>query len=259
MTIDPFTSPKQLLARARNQINEAITEIKTFLNSKPYSCIVALDADTGHDVYKIQWTGIIPTTVQPIIKDVTSNIRDALDHAVYASAVFIRSGAPTYTGFPFARDAAGVQGELAGPRLRDNPPEIRPLLASFEPHESGNKLLCGLNRIRNPNTHRFLVPVGQVAQASRTTIAKMQIDGDASGLTAGYSKWNPTTNEVEFMRIPQGAEFNYKVYVTFHIVFGNVDMLRNHEVGGALNAIASEVERIVFAIEAETYRIGPIP
>lgn len=243
-----------LVDRAREHIDEARSKINAFFERRPYALVVDVDRDTGQEVHKIRLTAKIPGSLIAIVKDATSNLRDALDHAVYASAVRLAGGGdPDNTGFPFARDAAGVAGELNGRRLRGNPPEIRPYLASLEPHETGNPILWALNRARNPNTHRILVPVGAASTGTSMRIIEIEASGPSM---IGMNKWLPATNEVEFMRLgSQGSKVEYEVQATFQVTFGEVDCLRGKEVLGALDAMASEVKRVVLGIKAETARI----
>lgn len=241
-----------LIERGRQHIDEADRQIKAFFNAKPYTGVVDIDHQTGQEVHKMKLTARLPGGIKTIVKDATANLRDALDHAVYSSAVALVGGDPSDTGFPFAKDAAGVAGELGGKRLRGNPAEIRPFLAAFEPHEAGNKLLWGLNRIRNPNTHRVIVPVGAASIASRIAMTGGEIKGPAS---IGYSKWIAAENAVEFMRVGIGSEVQYQVDVAMNVTFGNIDSMRDQEVIGTLNAIATEVERVVTDIKAETARL----
>ena len=251
-----FESPAALIERGREHIQQARAEVGGFFERKPYTRLVEFDPNTGQDVHKIRLAASIPGKVRTIVKDATANFRDALDHAVYASAVCLCGGDPDNTGFPFAKDAKGVLGELNGKRLSGNPPAIRPFLAGFEPHETGNPLLWGLNRIRNPNTHRMLVPVGAASAGTGLNVHQMSVRGPAR---IGYSRWDPTKNEVEYLRVGPGSVGQYDVQVSFFVAFGDVGTLAGKDVFSTLDAIASEVERIVLAIKAETERLALAP
>ncbi len=56
------------------------------------------------------------------------------DHAIYAAAITLSGGTPEKTGFPFANDAAHLQGELGTWKFADVPGELHPLLMSFKPY-----------------------------------------------------------------------------------------------------------------------------
>ncbi len=247
-----FASPKLLIGRARTHILDLNAAITAFFNTRPHSTAIYPDNDAKQTVYAIRLTAQLPESLTVIAKDAAGNLRDALDHAVYACACDLAGGEPKNTGFPFAKNAAGVRGELNGDRLRGNPPAIRPLLEGFCPHEGGNDLLWGLNSIRNPNTHRILVPVGQAITHQSLGIESATITGNSQ---IGYSRWNAAKNEVEYMRLGFGSNAKFNVQAAFTVSFEGVNALSGKPVIPVLNAIGSEVERVVLAIEAETNRL----
>lgn len=249
--IDRFESSKLQIERGREHIKDAETRINSFFSGKPYIRVVDEDVQTGEQAHKIRLTQKLPANIRGIVKDASSNLRDALDHAVYANAVALIGGDPSDTGFPFANDEAGVLGELNGRRLRGNPTEIRPLLAGFKPYPAGNALLCALNRVRNPNTHRAVVPVGTAAIGT-----SLQLNGTVKGpAQIGMNRWDASKNEVTYLIVGIGSDLQYNVTASFDIVFGEVDLVAGQPVIPTLSAIAGEVERVVLAIEAETERI----
>ncbi|RWN51902.1 hypothetical protein [Mesorhizobium sp.] len=251
VSIDHFESAKLQIERGREHIKDAETRIKAFFSREPYATVVDKDAQTGQQSHKIRLTEKLPPNVRGIVKDASSNLRDALDHAVYANAVALIGGDPSDTGFPFANDDAGVTGELNGRRLRGNPVEIRPLLASFKPYPAGNQLLCALNRVRNPNTHRVIVPIGAAAIGAEFKFGE-EIRGPVQ---IGINHWDASKNEVTYLIAGAGSKVQYEVKASFNVVFGEVDLVAGQPVIATLYAIASETERVILAIEAETARI----
>jgi hypothetical protein len=247
---EAFQSPRILINRGRHHIEEANTRAAAFFKGRPYTKVIDFDPDTNKDLHKIRLTSQIPSEISAIVRDAADNLRSALDHAMYSAAVCLVGGAPKDTGFPISKDANGVRGELRSKRLSGNPPEIVPLLTGFEPHETGNPLLWGLNQIRNSNTHRIIVPVGAASLAGQ--IAINYFFGDAE---FGHSRWDPAKNELEFMRTSHGSSYQYKVNVTFYAAFGNVEAVRGKDAMSLLRDIASEVERIISAVETETERL----
>lgn len=248
---DHFDSPKEVLDRARDHIQDLDARIKTFFERKPYTRVIDYDRETGQDVHKIRFTAAIPGKAAAVAKDAFSNLRDALDHAVYGSAAALRPGKrPGGTAFPFAYDAAGVHDKLNS-ELIDVPPEVRSLLESFRPHKTGNQLLWGLNQTRNTKTHRILVPLIAASVGSSLTLT-----GDIIGPSEiGYSRWDPAKNEVEYLRLGRGSKLKYEVNIALDVLFGDVEALGGKPAVATLNTLASEVESIILAIEAETTRI----
>jgi hypothetical protein len=250
-TLPEFESPKWQIERAREHIQQLDTEINAFFASKPCARVVEHDPNTGDQIYKVRLTAKLPGRLRVILKDATSNLRDALDHAVYAAAVSLGVADPEKTGFPFANDALHLQGELGTWKFSHVPQSIHPILMSFKPYPGGNDLLVGLNRIRNPNTHRVIVPVGFATQS-------LAITGGAGLLTGGqigYSRWHPATNEVEYMRLGAGSDFKHDVQITFDVAFGDVEFVRGKPVCPTLHEIMTEVNCIILGLEAETARI----
>jgi hypothetical protein len=68
--------------------------------------------------------------------------------------------------------------------------------------------------------------------------------------------WDHTKNEMIFGRVDPGGELHYDIKFTFYIAFGNVPTFQGHEVLAVLHHLASVVERILMATEAECRRIG---
>lgn len=250
--LDHFESPKSLVSHAREEITNLDARLAEFFGKHPYARIIDIDRDTGEKVHKFRLTAKLPGKVSNIVKDIAGNLRDALDHAVYGCAVSLYGGEPSDTGFPFAKDAAGVDGELKGKRLRGNPPEIRSFLAAFNPYPGGNDLLWGLNQIRNPNTHRIIVPVGTAVVSNSSEMRNLQ---GGTSLKFGYSHWDPAKNEVEFLRASPDWTFQYKVQIAFDVTFEGTLLLSGKPLVPTLIAIADEVERVCGFIEAETARI----
>ena len=248
---NPFSSPQRLIRRAKEHIDQAEGLIEAFFQARPYAPIVEVDRHTGQQVFKIKLNRLLPDDIDLMIKEAATHLRDALDHACFAAAVSLGNPSPTKTGFPFARNTEGVEGELRSGRLRDNPPELHSLLVGFNPHEGGNYLLWGLNSIRNPNTHRFIVPVGQ-AVTTTTQIFGGTIKG---GTSVGYSRWDAAKNEVEYMRVGAGSHVNPQVSATFSVVFEGTHALAGRPVIPILKAITNEVCRVGIAIEQDTARI----
>ena len=249
---DHFDSPKEVLSNARDHINDLHARINAFFERKPYAPVIDYDHDTGQDVHKIRLTAKLPGKAIAVAKDALSNLRDCLDHAVYASACTLKPGkAITRTAFPFAYDAAGVHDKL-NREFIDISPEIRTLLEGLCPHKTGNQLLWGLNAARNVKTHRVLVPLAAAAMGNTLSAAEMNIVG---GGQFGYSRWDAAKNEVEYLRVGRGSKVKNKVDMSFSVLFGDVEVFGGKDAVATLNAAAGEVQSILLAIEAETCRI----
>ncbi|MCA1393459.1 hypothetical protein I6F20_30965 [Bradyrhizobium sp. IC3123] len=247
-----FESPKDLVGHAQEHIDRLDGEIKAFFGRNPYAHVIDFDRETRQQVYKFRLTAKLPSKVRLVFKDVTSNLRDALDHAVYASAVALGINSPKKTGFPFGNDAFHLASELGTWKFSDVPRELHPVLMSFQPYPGGNNLIIDLNRMRNPNTHRVIIPIGNASLASEISNAGGKIVTPAQ---LGYCKWDASKDEVEYMRLGIGSEFKHEAKVAFDVTFADPNIMEGQPVVPALRAIHAEVDRIVLGIEAETARI----
>jgi hypothetical protein len=133
------------------------------------------------------------------------------------------------------------------------PPDILALLRGFNPHKGGNDIIWALNRIRREGYHRLVVPVGTATAGFHARY--MRISGGGS---IPAHNWDSEKNEIIFLRARHDTKVDYNLQFAFFIAFGEVEGVAGQPVLGFLNAAASEVERIVLAIEAEARRIGLI-
>lgn len=248
-----FEDSLSLVEHATEQIREAQDIARAFFNRRPFARIVDLDPENNAEIHKIRLTARFPDKISRIIKDATSNLRDALDHAVFASAVALTGdGNPNDTGFPFGPDQAGVERELVRTRLSGNPPEIRPCLAAFQPHETGNPILWSLNKIRNSNTHRVVIPVVTAIINHKAYLKKLEVNGI---FKFGYNIWDESKGELEYMRVGRGSKYDYHIEMNFVVNFSGIDALKGQDAFIALDRMANEVLVTVIKIKDETARI----
>jgi hypothetical protein len=213
------------------------------------------DDEANQQVYCAKVVGPdLSERIDNFIKDAVSNLRDALDHATYESAVAINGGRPSKTGFPFGSNADAVNKALKGKNLKDNPHEIRWLLADFLPYEGGNDILWALNRIRNVGTHRFIVSISSAVARGPITLTRGIVQG---GSVIGTSIWNELKRELEYTRLAPGSTVSQQVDFSMSVVFEEIDAVTGKEVISTLNQMASEIERVISLIEIETINILP--
>lgn len=244
-----FESPKALIRRAYEQIGEYERELADFGKIEPFIRIVDVDSEPGVEIHKIRITRDLPRKLSVIFGDISKNLRSALDHAVYGCAVALGVPHPKGTAFPIADHPNGVVGSLKA--MKDLPAEIHPLLISFRPHEGGNRLIWGLNEVRNSNTHRLLVPFAKVGMANIMQASGILMNEGA----IGYSEWNPSKNELEFMRCGIGSTISYTLTVSIGNTFDNVKTFQGSFAKETILEAAAEVNRIVLEIEKETAAI----
>jgi hypothetical protein len=245
-----FDSSRSKLAWAKKHIADLEREINAFAAEQPYARIHEPHPErTDCVVVKIKLTKQLPVNFALIASDAAVNLRSVLDHACYAVAVASGNIAPKYAQFPFAGTAERFEDNLRG--SKDLPEQIRPIFRSFQPYKGGNGLLYALNQISNTNKHVTLVALG--AAVIRQS-GKFHAVGYMSVPTNPV--WDNAKNEIIVATIGHGTKFDYDVNFAFFVTFNEVEGISGQEAVRVLNALASEVERVLMAIEAESRRIG---
>jgi len=79
--------------------------------------------------------------------------------------------------------------------------------------------------------------------------------GVLSGGEILMPRWNREKNQIEFARVFPGGDFKYDAQISFFIGFDEFNGVKSAPVVGVLDKIASEVQRIIGATEAECRRI----
>jgi hypothetical protein len=87
-----------------------------------------------------------------------TNLKDAIDHAVVASAKLAGATSLRSIEFPFCGSADKYQGALTG-KCKNVPSEIVALMSHFQPYEGGDDLLWSLSKVSANNRHQFIRPV----------------------------------------------------------------------------------------------------
>lgn len=247
--LDPFDSSKRRIERAKTHIHDLDGKISYFINRKPCSHAVEPDADGVNQLHKIKFAAPIPDSFGEIAADSLENLRAALDQAGYAVAVAAGTVNPRFAYFPIAENAVELHKAIKG-RCKNIPDDIVALFRAFKPYKGGNDLIWALNRANNINKHRLLVP----SCISLDTLGlRMTMSGAGS---IPVPRWDREKNEIIFAISAPGTKIKYEVKGSFCISFDEIETIRGYPAAHILSAMASEVERIVVAIEAEARRMG---
>jgi hypothetical protein len=241
---NPFESPRLLLDGARRHIESFNARLEE-LRLTPGWSEAQMGGTDGEILIKINVA--VPAVMKQIVFDITNNLRSALDHAVFASALLLTGQELDNTKFPFG-DTEKDAFDDARRRAKNVPPAVVALLLSFGPYRYGNPVLYGLNKLRNTKSHRVLVPMAASAE--------MTSAGEATeGSTAEY-EWDQATGrlKVSLQRepgVPMGA-----VLHTFRLeLLIGTGIFRGEPAPAVFERMFSEVERVVSGIEAETVRL----
>jgi hypothetical protein len=251
---DNFASAHQKLAWGRKHISELERELAAFLKVSPGKIIGEPHPDKpGYRVYKLRMARPLPPEFSMIAGDAVDNLRASLDHAMFTIAI---AAAPLgrkveHAYFPFAGSATWFENQLK--RCSDIPFEMWPFLRTLQPYKGGNPLLVALNDASNRNKHALIL---SVAAISRTMRQRVQgISGEIRKM-ADVPIWDRTKQEMELLTTGSDAKFDAEFNFQFIVTLDEVP-ISEHALT-ALYAIASEVERILLALEAESRRLGLI-
>lgn len=246
---DPLESSRYGLEHAHRRIRELESEVAAFGALNPYAERIDKDAKTGEQVLKVKLIKPMPRPWSGIAVDAVGALRSALDQAGFAVA--LAAGTKGRNGhFPFGGNLADTLLRKIKGRSKDIPQEIFDVMIASQPYRGGNDLLWGLNKLSNTHKHEIIVPL--VTSSSGFKMTEVVITGP---LTVG-ARWDSSKNELEVARISPGGKLEGKFTYSFFVAIGDVELVGGQPAIGFLDAVASEVERILMAIEAEARRIG---
>lgn len=248
---DPFESAFRKIARARDHAMELERQYHAFTELPPYATFTEPHPKIPENtVHKVRLARPLPDGMSEIAGDVIGNLREALDHAVFAVAIAAGNPHPRNAYFPFSASAAGFEANLKG-RCADVPQQIYPLLRSFQPYAGGNEILSALNKVANINKHALLVPI-----MAATFEAGVTVRGTGYWSMPQPHVWNRLKNEMELFTNAPGTEFEGQIYLAFSITLADVVVAHEASALGVLEIFLTEVERVVGAIKAEAQRLG---
>lgn len=244
MGIDPnlFESPRLLLDRAASHIDALRLRIDD-LRQTPNWSVMTPDGDGG---FFISSNVAIPGDMKLIAFDIVNSLRSALDHAVFAATLGITGEERGNTKFPIGDTAKEARDNAKRGRV-SVPPALLEFLLAFEVHRDGNAIVWALNKLRNTKSHRVLVSF-----ASTIDFVGMSV---SEGTEASY-EWDEATGRFK-MRFERQPAFGPPIALqTFRLqVLIGTGKFAGEQALTVFNSMASEVERIVSAIEAETARL----
>ena len=204
-----------------------------------------------HTIYKMRLKEQIPNGVAELTGDVVDNLRSALDHAMFATAVAAGRPNAREAYFPFSRSAPDFEGHLKG-RCRDVPQEIYPLLRRFEPYKGGSDALYALNVVCVANKHKLVIPC-----ASASFSAGLSVKATGFMEMPYTPVWDSTKNEMILCTVgPQTQQLYGESQFAVYVAFGEIDIVGGQPVIPTLDLFTDMVETIINEIEAETRRLG---
>lgn len=253
--LDPFDSPKALLARSLRHLDEYRTAHDAYVESNPYKSVSKRNYETGKVTYSIRVNADYPLELGCIAFDVINGLRSAMDHAVFAASKVLTGSSfePKTVQFPIRRTEDRVRHELTHKtgKARNVPVELHDTILTLEPFESDGNILWNFNEIRNENIHRMISPVA--ASANGIDIGG---NGNAGIIHSGESvyRWNADKSEMRYA-VAWNTDPGIKIDATVEMCFVEASALPFHPVLGTLNEIANVTSSIISVLERETARL----
>lgn len=87
MAADPFRSPKQQLARAKEKIAELNAAVEAFVKREPYATVIEVDPASGAQLHKVKMTEKLPDILTDLTMETIEGLRSVLDQAGYSVPV----------------------------------------------------------------------------------------------------------------------------------------------------------------------------
>ena len=247
---DPLADPRYSVEHAKRRLQEFEAEVAAFGDTHPYASVVETNDNGTEDTYKLKLVKPMPVGLPGIASDILNSLRSSLDQAGYAVAVAAgKSGDDAH--FPFDENAAIPYGRGKG-RSRDLPKEIFDLMVACKPHKTGNTVLWAINKMCNAHKHEVVVavPLG----VGGMHIKNLHFRGTQYAFFA--PNWDTSRNEMKICAVNHGATVKYDLQIATFVAIGDIEGIRHQPAVPVFNQMASEVDRILMAVEAEARRIG---
>ena len=242
-----------LVLRARKHTEELDARLREYLATDPWECIAEPNPSTGKDIHKLRLTTPLPQDIPPIARDAIINLRDALDHMVYASAVAL--GAPKETKktkFPFAESLYDLRRQMGRNDYEHIPPELFLIIEWSKPsRHDGDKVFWAFNELRNIKVHRTL-------RSFTVVFTNQHYYGGrfvGTGIKFLDQVWDGVKNEMPYMETTSGAEFSYRANLNPAITLADFEFLNKRLAVDLLVDIRGKICEIGEKIENETNRL----
>lgn len=280
MKVKPLFGPFAKVERAKTHIEELNTKIRAFLDSKPHTLLGKFDYKKNHAVWSFVLPHDPPGELATIVADVLSNLRSALDQLACAIALE-HSSSTTGTYFPFGRDAAHFESELAS-KCKKLPTAAHAMIRALKPYKGGNDLLLLLHDLNTREKHVRLTPICVSATGDLSTLVvtrgmvltvgprngthmvrnyltghltqpvaalQPQLVMTPEGPRGRYAASSGPYKRFEFATSTANAEFHHDFKPTFEVSLADVEGFEREPVVAVLHQMAELVERTLVTFE----------
>lgn len=253
---DLAQGPRLKIERAKHHIADLSTQIRSFLDTKPFYVVRRLDLKARKISFRTRADIPIPAALSLIIGDAAHNLRSALDLAMFALA---RERSPNShkIEFPFPRRADGLDGAINAAQVRFAGSKVVDVVTELKPYPGGNATLCELHRLNVRDKHHMLVLARRLPQMTGVELGRLT--GRPMTGSGGLRFIGPededflTIEDVNFgnrkerlgMAKDGIREERTDAELTFEIAFGRQEPFAGQTATAVLNECLVEVNRVV--------------
>ncbi len=255
---DYFDSSRRKIARAKKHLADLKTAVAKFF-SRPNIYQPFVEAHpkiAGWTILKVRFLKELPPEFEEIAGDVVGNLRSALDHAVYATAVAhaFSNSLPKpkidTACFPFSRIEANFEKALNG-RCASVPLELHSIFRECKPYSGGNEPLWALNCIRGTDEHAILIPA-----VTAVFVGGMQVRVAGRFVMPDRPILNRSKHEIDVCSMAPGTKFHGDFQLASYVSLGEVGSLAGKNAIEVFDLFVELVTTIVDKIESESKRLG---
>ena len=220
-----LTGSKLKLSRAKSHLEELLEEIKEYISNSEIQFFEEVD-DNNDRILKVKLKQTLPTSYSLVVGDIIANIRSSLDYLAVELSKEI-NGKPKRVYYPFCSSEEEFDVKSRSVFLKNFTREAIHKIKLTEPYKDGDIAFWALNKIRNHDSHNFLLPassIGAVSLLSNITVENAKVGfmiGMGNDLSNGIPLSNLGTNGT--WKFNEG--YSEHIRVNVDIVFGNIEYL----------------------------------
>lgn len=249
--LEHFESPRLLIGQANAKIVDFEALCFAFCDPGNYEFIDEIDHKSREKVRCLRLKSKIPGAIRLAAYSILNDLRHALDQAVGDAALLTGRKDSKGVYFPVGKSVDDLKLEIKR-RCRNVHPEILTFIQNLNVCETGNPRLYATLSLVGPNKHQRLIGI---RPRNHLAIENFDPFGMRGPINFNATKWVPSKNHVELIRLGDGAYLNVKLHVILDVCLGNGEPPLDVTAQTILRELAGEVERIVTSIEAEARRI----
>lgn len=241
------------IERANQHANALDATIQRWLEDRPYSLSLDVDAETGEQVCRIHVVRHPPLEWSVVIGEAIHGLRSALDHAVYALSG-LKGEPPSGTEFPIFKDEPMFRntnrpGGLW--KIRGLGDAAREVVESVQPfHHSGGEperhLVWVLHQLSNADKHRSLNLTSAFLGQSEVTL---ESDGGVVLKRQEISESGPVEDGAELARwsvaVRGEGKVELKAKIAYGVAFDEAGPAKGEPIKSSFDMLGNGVKSIV--------------